>query len=39
MCVVGYFAAVLAAIIVVGLIALGLGSIQDIRRYLEIRKM
>jgi hypothetical protein len=39
MCIVGYFAAVLAAIIVVGLIVLGLGSLRDIRRYLEIRKM
>jgi hypothetical protein len=39
MCILGYFAAVLAAIIVVGLIVLGLGSVQDIRRYLRIRKM
>jgi hypothetical protein len=39
MCILGYFAAVLLAIIVVGLIAMGLGSIQDIRRYLELRKM
>jgi hypothetical protein len=39
MCILGYFAAVLVAIIVVGLILLGLGSIRDIRRYLELRKM
>lgn len=39
MCVLGYFAAVLAAIIVLGLIGLGLGSTRDIRRYLHIRKM
>jgi hypothetical protein len=39
MCILGYFAAVLLAIIVVCLIALGLGSIRDIRRYLELRKM
>jgi hypothetical protein len=39
MCILGYFAAVLAAIIIVGLLVLGLGSARDIRRYLEIRKM
>ncbi len=39
MCIVGIFATVLAAIIVVGLIVLGVGSISDVRRYLQIRKM
>lgn len=39
MCILGYFAAVLLAIIVVGLIVLGLGSIRDIHRYLEIRNV
>jgi hypothetical protein len=37
--VVGYFATVLAAIIVVGLITLGVLSLSDIRRYLRIRNM
>jgi hypothetical protein len=39
MCIFGYFAAVLAAIIIVGIIVLGLGSIRDIRRYLQLRRM
>jgi hypothetical protein len=37
--VVGYIAVVLAAIIVVALLALGLFSLSDIRRYLRIRNM
>lgn len=37
--VVGYIATVLAAIIVVGVVVLGLVSIPDIRRYLRIRNM
>ncbi len=39
MCILGYFAAVVLAIIVVALIGLGLGSVRDVRRYLQIRKM
>jgi hypothetical protein len=39
MCILGYFATVVLAIIIVGLIGLGLGSIRDVRRYLQIRKM
>jgi hypothetical protein len=39
MCVLGYFAAVLLAIIVLGLIVLGLGSMRDVRRYLSLRRM
>jgi len=37
--VVGYFAAVLAAIIVLGLLTLGLLSLSDFRRYLRMRRM
>jgi hypothetical protein len=37
--IVGYIATVLAAIIVVGMLALGVVSIPDIRRYLRIRNM
>jgi hypothetical protein len=37
--VVGYIATVLAAIIVVGVVVLGLVSIPDILRYLRIRNM
>jgi hypothetical protein len=37
--IVGYIATVLAAIIAVGLIALGAFSAKDIRRYLQIRNM
>jgi hypothetical protein len=37
--VVGYFATVLAAIIVVGLIIILTLSLSDIRRYLRIRRM
>jgi hypothetical protein len=37
--IVGYIAVVLAAIIVLGLIALGVVSAKDIRRYLQIRNM
>ena len=39
MYIVGYIATVLAAIIVVGVIALGAVSVPDIRRYLRIRNM
>ena len=39
MCILGYFAAVLAAIIIVALLVLGFGSAHDIRRYLQIRRM
>jgi uncharacterized protein DUF6893 len=39
MYIVGYIATILAAIIVVGMIALGLIMIPDIRRYLRIRNM
>jgi Family of unknown function (DUF6893) len=37
--VVGYIATTLAAIIVVGVLALGVITIPDIRRYLRIRNM
>ncbi|MGH3921076.1 MAG: DUF6893 family small protein [Pseudonocardiaceae bacterium] len=37
--IVGYVATTLAAIIVVGVIILGLITIPDIRRYLRIRNM
>jgi hypothetical protein len=37
--IVGYIATVLAAIILVGVIALGVITIPDIRRYLRIRNM
>lgn len=37
--IVGYIATTLAAIIVVGVIALGVITIPDIRRYLRIRNM
>jgi uncharacterized protein DUF6893 len=37
--IVGYIATVLAAILVVGLIALGAISVPDVRRYLRIRNM
>lgn len=37
--IIGYSAAILAVIVVGGTIALGVGSIPDIRRYLRIRKM
>ncbi len=37
--VVGYIATILAAIIVVGVVILGVVSIPDIRRYLRIRNM
>jgi hypothetical protein len=36
---VGYIAVVLAAILVVGLLILGVVSLSDIRRYLRIRNM
>ncbi len=36
---VGYIAVVLAAILVVGLLVLGVVSLSDIRRYLRIRNM
>jgi hypothetical protein len=36
---VGYIAVVLAAILVVGLLILGVVSFSDIRRYLRIRNM
>jgi hypothetical protein len=36
---VGYIAVVLAAILVVGLLILGVISLSDIRRYLRIRNM
>jgi uncharacterized protein DUF6893 len=39
MYIVGYIATILAAIIVVGVIALGVFTIPDIRRYLRIRNM
>jgi hypothetical protein len=39
MYVVGYIATVLAAIIVIGVIALGVITIPDLRRYLRIRNM
>jgi hypothetical protein len=39
MYVVGYVATTLAAIIVVGVITLGVITIPDIRRYLRIRNM
>jgi hypothetical protein len=39
MCILGYFAAVLLGIIVLGAIILGLGSMRDVRRYLGIRRM
>jgi hypothetical protein len=39
MYIVGYIATTLAAIIVVGVIALGVITIPDIRRYLRIRNM
>lgn len=37
--VVGYIAIILAAIIVIGVLALAVISIPDIRRYLRIRNM
>lgn len=37
--IVGYFAVVLAAIIIVSLLILGLLSTSDVRRYLRIRNM
>jgi hypothetical protein len=36
---VGYIAVILAAILVVGLLILGVVSLSDIRRYLRIRNM
>ncbi|MGH3900859.1 MAG: DUF6893 family small protein [Pseudonocardiaceae bacterium] len=39
MYIVGYIATTLVAIFVVGLIALGVFTIPDIRRYLRIRNM
>lgn len=39
MYIVGYVATTLAAIIVIGVITLGLITIPDIRRYLRIRNM
>ena len=39
MCILGYFAAVLLAIIILGALILGLGSARDVRRYLGIRRM
>ena len=39
MYIVGYIATTLAAIIVVGVITLGVITIPDIRRYLRIRNM
>jgi uncharacterized protein DUF6893 len=39
MYIVGYIATILAAIIVVGMIVLGVLSFADIRRYLRIRNM
>jgi hypothetical protein len=39
MYIVGYIATVLAAIVVVGLLILGMITIPDIRRYLRIRNM
>jgi len=39
MYIVGYIATILAAIIVIGVIALGVLTIPDIRRYLRIRNM
>lgn len=39
MYIVGYIATVLAAIIVIGLLTVGLITIPDIRRYLRIRNM
>jgi hypothetical protein len=39
MCILGYFAAVVLAIIILGALILGLGSMRDVRRYLDIRRM
>ena len=39
MYIVGYFAVVLAAIIIVSLLTLGLLSASDVRRYMRIRNM
>jgi energy-converting hydrogenase Eha subunit A len=39
MYIVGYIAAILAAIIVLFVLTLGVLSLSDVRRYLQIRKM